>query len=282
MTEEEKKELQELPLSELVAFSGHPFHVELDVRMEELKRSIQENGVLTPITVRKKLDKYEIISGHRRVFACNALEMTHISGMVKDLDEEEAITLMIESNLQRDTLLPSEKAFVFSMKYDQMKRQGKRNAQTYNPETRYTTAEYLSSLFGESEKQIRRYIRLTRLIPALLSRVDRKNQMFVVAVELTYLNHREQQFLEDYLLINPIRITSLQSEELRASSKIEPLNPQTISLILDQIPIKPRYFSTREDVYQFFNPDTPDEDISRKIMELLYEWKHHRNYPSVP
>ena len=198
--EELKREkVRVIPLQYVDAFPEHPFKVKDDEEMKQLKISIAENGVLTPIIVRQKSDqRYEIISGHRRVFAAKALRQPLIRAIVRDMSRDEAIIAMVDANLQREHILPSEKAMAYKMKMEAMKRQGKRTDLTSSPmETKFRTDEIIAQEAGESRNQIQRFIRLTELTPELLQLVDENRIAFRPAVELSYLTEDEQRDLLD-------------------------------------------------------------------------------------
>ena len=175
MTDRERAEsrlprIQDIPLMEIDDFPDHPFHVRLDADMDELVQSVKDRGIITPITLRQKEDgRYEIVSGHRRRKACELAGLDTVKAEVKDLSRDEAIILMVESNLQRTTILPSEKAFAYKMRLEAMNRQGQRTDLTYSPLGNKlefaTSSEELASKVGESKNQIYRYVRLTNLLP---------------------------------------------------------------------------------------------------------------------
>lgn len=175
--------IHEIPLSEIDEFPNHPFHVRLDEDMDQLVESIKERGIITPVTLRQKPDgRYEIVSGHRRTKACEIAGLTTVKAEIKELSRDEAIILMVESNLQRTTILPSEKAFSYKMRLEAMKRQvgrpSKENASpvaTNSPQGRSDVE--LGEQVGESKDQVRRYIRLTNLIPPLLDLVDAEKSL---------------------------------------------------------------------------------------------------------
>lgn len=186
----------EIALSELTEFNGHPFKVIDDEKMEELKESISENGVLNPILVRKdKNGSYEIISGHRRKHACEALGKDTIPAIVKDLSDDEAAILMVDSNIQREEILPSEKAYAYRIKLEAMKHQGKTSSQVGTKRT----GEILAEETGESRNQIQRYIRLTYLVADILNMVDNKKIPVNTAVELSFLTEEQQSVLLDVM-----------------------------------------------------------------------------------
>ena len=167
--------IHEIPLSEIDEFPNHPFHVRLDEDMDQLVESIKERGIITPVTLRQKPDgRYEIVSGHRRTKACELAGLATVKAEIKELSKDEAIILMVESNLQRTTILPSEKAFSYKMRLEAVKRQGQRTDLTLSPvgTKLERSSDELTAETGDSRNQIHRYIRLTHLIPPLLDLVD--------------------------------------------------------------------------------------------------------------
>lgn len=202
--------IYDIPLTEIDDFPDHPFQVRLDEDMDQLVESVKERGIITPITLRKKDDgRYEIVSGHRRRKACELAGFETIPAEIKELTRDEAIILMVESNLQRSVILPSEKAFSYKMRLEAMNRQGQRTDLTSTPvESKLRANEELGSTVGESREQIRRYIRLTYLLPEILQMVDEGKIALRPAVELSYLNDIEQLDLVeamDLAIFSPMR-----------------------------------------------------------------------------
>ena len=203
MNEAERKEnklprIYDIPISEIDDFPDHPFKVKIDEDMDQLVQSIKERGIITPVTLRPKEDgRYEIVSGHRRKKACELAGFETVKAEVREMTRDEAIILMVESNLQRSTILPSEKAFSYKMRLEAMKRQGERSDLTSVPlaQKSATSREILGKEVGESQDQVRRYIRLTELIPELLDMVDESRIALRPAVELSYLKKEEQSAL---------------------------------------------------------------------------------------
>ena len=202
MNDAERKEnklprIYDIPLSEIDDFPDHPFKVKLDEDMDQLVQSIKERGIITPVTLRPKEDgRYEIVSGHRRRKACELAGFDTVKAEVREMTRDEAIILMVESNLQRSVILPSEKAFSYKMRLEAMNRQGQRTDLTSVPVAQKSTSrELLGKEVGESQDQVRRYIRLTELIPELLDLVDEGRIAFRPAVELSYLQKDEQSVL---------------------------------------------------------------------------------------
>ena len=195
--EEKLSKIRDIPISEIDEFPDHPFKVLMDEDMEQLVESIWRNGVMTPATVRLKEDgRYELISGHRRKKACELAGLETLKCEVKELTRDEAIIVMVESNLQRSVILPSEKAFAYKMKLDAMNRQGKRTDITFSQNgKKLNSANLLAENTGESKTQIYRYISLTKLIPELLQMVDEGKMKMLPAVEISYLDKECQQDL---------------------------------------------------------------------------------------
>ncbi len=189
--------IYDIPLSEIDDFPNHPFQVRLDEDMDQLVESVKERGIITPITLRRKNDgRYEIVSGHRRRKACELAGLETIPAEIKDLTRDEAIILMVESNLQRSVILPSEKAFSYKMRLEAMKRlPGRPSKENSGPVVQNFSRDELGEASGESGRQVSRYIRLTELIPDLLQMVDDGKIALRPAVELSYLNDIEQQDL---------------------------------------------------------------------------------------
>ena len=192
--------IRDIPLSEIDEFPDHPFKVLMDEDMEQLVESVKRNGVMTPATVRLKEDgRYELISGHRRKKACELAGLETLKCEVKDLTRDEAIIIMVESNLQRSVILPSEKAFAYKMRLEAMKRQGERTDLTSSPLDNKlkgtTSAQQVSRNSGDSQPQIYRFIRLTELVPEILQMVDEKQIAFRPAVEISYLSEEQQYTL---------------------------------------------------------------------------------------
>ena len=189
--------IREIPIAEIDEFPDHPFKVLMDEDMEQLVDSIKRSGVMTPATVRMKEDgRYELISGHRRKKACELAGLETLKCEVKELTRDEAIIVMVESNLQRTTILPSEKAFAYKMRLEAMNRQGQRSDLTSTPVvSKSRSNEELADKVGESREQIRRYICLTELVPEILQMVDERQIAFRPAVELSYLTEGQQYTL---------------------------------------------------------------------------------------
>ena len=198
-TEADKERIQDIPIAEIDGFPDHPFHVDMDDAMSEMVESVKRFGVLSPAVARQKENgRYELISGHRRKKACELAGIDKMPVIVRNMDRDEAIIFMVDSNLQRERLLPSEKAFSYKMKMEALKRQGNRSDLTSTPVvSKLRTNEQIGQTNSESREQVRRYIRLTELTPALLQMVDDGKIAFRPAVELSYLTKEEQASLHE-------------------------------------------------------------------------------------
>ena len=234
-------EIKKIKLEDIVAFKNHPFKVEDNESFKELVQSIKENGLLNPIIVRPKDDKYEIISGHRRLKAMELNGYDEIETYIKELNDDEAVIQMVDSNLQRDKILPSEKAFAYKMKLDAIKHQGKRTS--VHNDQKLNSRDKIAENSNESSSMIRRYIRLTFLIPELLNIVDRtyeKNDKHSItmgllpAVELSYLNKDEQMLVYSEMTYEDLSPSHAQAIRIRKLSEKKQLNAETLEDILTE------------------------------------------------
>lgn len=233
-----------IKIKEIDDFSEHPFKVIENDEMYDLAKSIKDNGVLVPAIVRKKDNgRYEMISGHRRKYASELAKLEKIPCIVRDLSDDEATIIMVDSNMQREKILPSEKAFAYKMKLDALKHQGKRNDLTSSPvERKFETAEILGKENGDSRPQVYRYIRLINLIPKLLEYVDNeaikaKDAPCIAlrpAVEISYLTKEEQQHLQDYIEFNQITPSQSQAIKLREMSENNTFTVELMEELMDE------------------------------------------------
>lgn len=235
-TENSVDKIVYLPLSELHTPLNHPFKVIDDAAMQELAESVKQSGVLSPGIVRPlESGGYELLAGNRRKRASELAGLDQMPIIIKNLTDDEAIILMVDSNLQREELLPSEKAFAYKLKLDAMKRQGMRTDLTSSPlGTKLRSDEELSQQVGESRNQIQRYIRLTELTPDLLELVDEKKIAFRPAVELSYLTKEEQRILYDMIDTDEVFPSIKQAQDLRHYSKEGRFNADIVMVILNQ------------------------------------------------
>ena len=241
MNDAERKEnklprIYDIPLSEIDDFPDHPFKVKLDEDMDQLVQSIKERGIITPVTLRPKEDgRYEIVSGHRRKKACELAGFDTVKAEVREMTRDEAIILMVESNLQRSVILPSEKAFSYKMRLEAMNRQGQRSDLTSTPVvSKSRSNEELGSEHGESREQVRRYIRLTELIPELLDLVDEGRIAFRPAVELSYLQKEEQGALLEQIAYADATPSLAPAIKLKRFSQDGKLNNEVIESIMSE------------------------------------------------
>ena len=272
--EAEKEHVQEIPITEIDGFPEHPFHVDMDDAMREMVESVKRFGVLSPAVARQKEDgRYELISGHRRKKACELAGMECMPVIVRNMDRDEAIIFMVDSNLQRERLLPSEKAFSYKMKLDAMKRkQGERTDLTSAPMVqKLTSRELLAEKSGDSHEQVRRYIRLTELTPDLLKMVDEGKIAFRPAVELSYLSKEKQTSLLMTMESEVCTPSLAQAIKIKKFSQEGRLNDDVILSILSEE--KPNqkevYKLPKERLDKYFPKGTPPEKIEEIIFKAL-------------
>ena len=227
-----KPKVEEISLTELTPFKDHPFKVKNDEEMAELMKSIADSGVLVPALARQKdSGGYELISGHRRLAACKALGMETMPVIIRNLTDEEAVITMVDSNLQREHILPSEKAFAYKMKLEAIKHQGKASTQL----AQKLSVELVGDAAGESKDQVRRYIRLTELIPEILQMVDDGKIALTPAVELSYLQDFEQKALFSIMDCDEVTPSLSQAQRLRRLSEENTLTENFILQILSEV-----------------------------------------------
>ena len=232
--------IRDIPISEIDEFPDHPFKVLMDEDMEQLVESIKRNGVMTPATVRLKEDgRYELISGHRRKKACELAGLETLKCEVKDLTRDEAIIIMVESNLQRSVILPSEKAFAYKMRLEAMNRQaGRPSKENLTPMVSdfemVRTNEKLGNEVGESREQIRRFIRLTELVPEILQMVDEKQIAFRPAVEISYLAEEQQYTLLEAMSYNDATPSLAQAIKMKKFNQDGKLTDEVIQSIMEE------------------------------------------------
>ena len=267
-----KPKVDELPLDELKPFKDHPFKVMEDEEMERLKESIRDSGVLIPALARPAENGYELISGHRRLAACRALGLNTMPVIVRNLTDEEAVITMVDSNLQREHILPSEKAFAYKMKYDALKRSpGRPSKNASQLGTHLRTDEMLAQNSGDSRNQIQRYIRLTNLIPEILDMVDDGRIAFRPAVELSYLTEQEQGTLYDTMGREDCTPSLAQAIKMKAFSRDGKLTDAVIlSIMEEEKPNQREQFRLpRDRINRFFKPGTPVQTIEDTIIRAL-------------
>lgn len=273
-----QERVQSLPLDRLTPFPNHPFKVLNDEKMQETVESIKERGVLVPILVRPTNDgNFEIVSGHRRHHASLLAGKTEIPAIVREMDDDTAILLMVDSNLQREELLPSEKAFAYKMKLDAMKRQAgrpsKNSAQIGRNFDGKESRELLADQTGESRNQISRYIRLTSLVPDLLNRVDNKTIAFNAAVEVSYLTEPEQKMLCDAIEREECTPNLKQARRLNQFSQDGKLDENVIDAIMtEEKPIEDKLVLKGDVLAKYFPKTYTPSQKQKVIVKLLEDW----------
>lgn len=272
-----QERVQSLPLDRLTPFPDHPFKVLDDEKMLETVESIKERGVLVPILVRPANDgNFEIVSGHRRPHASLLAGKTEIPAIVREMDDDTAILLMVDSNLQREELLPSEKAFAYKMKLDAMKRQGQRTDLTCSQignKLGMKSSEELALQTGDSKNQIFRYIRLTNLVPDLLNRVDNKTIAFNAAVEVSYLTEPEQKMLCDAIEREECTPNLKQARRLKQFSQDGKLDENVIDAIMtEEKPIEDKLVLKGDVLAKYFPKTYTPSQKQKVIVKLLEDW----------
>lgn len=282
--ENRRPKTQEIDISLIDSFENHPFKVQKDDDMEQLIESIRERGIIIPVIVRPKEDgRYELISGHRRTFACKELGITTIKAEVKDINRDEAIILMVDSNLQRSTILPSEKAFSYRMRLEAMKRQGQRTDLTSSPVatklSKGRSDEELAKLVGEGKDNIHRYIRLTYLIPELLNLVDEGRIALRPAVELSYISPEHQKKIYEMFLLKDVTPSYTQAIALNKHAQSGKLTDQMIKDILSvQKPNQKEKFSISADSVRKYVPSGfTDRQAEQYIVKALEYYSRYRS-----
>lgn len=279
----QQEQIQRLALSELHPFKDHPFRVLDDDRMMETVESVKEYGVLVPIIARPMADGgYEIVSGHRRKRACELAGLKEIPAIVRDLDDDEAVIIMVDSNLQRENILPSERAKAYQMKLEAIKHQGERRDLTSDQvgQKLKVAVERVAENAGESKSQVQRFIRLNNLEPPLIDKVDAGKLAFTPAVELSYLKPEEQQWL-DTALENTQQTPSLsQAQRMKRESKQGTLSEQGIMEIMTEnkqtIPVKGSVVLPQEKLTKYFPRSYTTEQMEKVIFKLLDYWVRKR------
>ena len=258
---------------EISDFPNHPFKVRMDEEMQQMAESVKEHGVLVPALVREKPGGgYEMVAGHRRKRAAELAELPEIPCIVRNLTDDEAIIVMVDSNLQREKILPSEKAFAYKMRLDAMKRQGQRTDLTSVPlAQKLTSRAELGKVVGESQDQVRRYIRLTYLLPEILDMVDDGKIALRPAVELSYLVEQEQHFLLDTMFSEDCTPSHAQAIKMRKFSQEGKLNPDVIlSIMQEEKPNQKEQIKIpKERISRYFAPGTPAQKIEDTIIKAL-------------
>ncbi len=266
-------------------FRNHPFKVIDDEKMEDLVESIRANGILSPVLIRPiGNDVYEMVSGHRRMHAAILLGMDRIPAIIREMTDDEAIVKMVDANIQREELLPSEKAFAYKMKMEAMKRQGSRRDLTSDQNDPKLSAWTIGEENGISGSQVKRYIRLTELIPEILDYVDQKRLQFTVAVEISYIDKEVQKWLYEYIKDNGM-VRLNQVVLLRAQMKTGAITQaKMISMLNNSQPGKgpaTKLTFSEKKLREFFPAHYTSTQMRDVIEELLSDWKHKQDFEGL-
>ena len=283
--EAQREKVQEIPLEELHPFPNHPFKVLDDDRMLDTAESIREHGVLVPAIARPRTTGgYELIAGHRRKRGCELAGLATMPVIVRDLDDDAATIIMVDSNIQRESLLPSERAFAYKMKLDAIKRQGSRNDLTSGQvgQKLKWSVEKVAEQAGDSTKQVQRYIRLTELIPPLLNLVDERKIAFNPAVELSYLKPEEQTILLDAMDSEQATPSLSQAQRLKQFSQQGRLSEDVMRAILSEEKKTEvdRITLSNETLRRYFPRSYTPKQMEETILKLLESW-HRRRQQSM-
>lgn len=269
---------QEIELGRIHTFPNHPFKVLDDDKMEKLVESIQENGILNPVLVRPdQTGNYEMISGHRRLHAAEIVGLDKITAIVKEMSDDEAIIKMVDANIQREEILPSEKAFAYKMKLEAMKRSAGRPTKenACHSGTHLRSDQELASQVGESARSIQRYIRLTYLIPELLEMIDVKRLQFVMAVDISYFDEQVQKWVYEYFkengFLKPVQVEALKNAENLSNTT----QYNIISILNEALPKKTtaaKVSLSEKKLDQYFPPHYSTKEREKVILQLLEQW----------
>jgi ParB family chromosome partitioning protein len=275
-----RERVQEILLALIDPFPEHPFHVREDEAMTAMVESVKALGILTPAVARQKEDgRYELVSGHRRKRACELAGLDSIPVIVREMTHDEAVVFMVESNFQRETILPSEKAYAYKMRLEAMKRQTGRPSRNGAPVVHNLSGEksrdILAEATGENREQIRRFIRLTSLVPALLQMVDDGKIAFRPAVELSYLPEKEQAALLETIEAEAATPSLAQAQKMKLFSQEGKLTPEVIqSVMMEEKPNQVEHFKIpKTKISKFFAPGTSMQKVEDTIVKALEQYR---------
>ena len=275
--QEQVGQVVDVPVRELFPFREHPFKVLDDEKMAQTVESVRENGILVPIMVRNRPEGgYEVISGHRRKHAAEIVGLETVPVIIRDLTDDEAVIAMVDANLQREEILPSEKAFAYKMKLEAIKRKAGRPVKDNSCQvgTNFRADVAMAEGTKDSARTIQRYIRLTELIPGLLEMVDKKQMKFNPAVELSYLKKEDQEILLEIILEDKKIPSLVQAQQIKLLGQEKRCTRESVHAILTVADIKEKRVVIRQEVImQYFSADTSEEEIERIICGLLDEYK---------
>ena len=263
----DKNQIVNIALSELHTFQNHPFHVKDDKEMEELAESIRQYGVLIPGIVRPRTEGgYELIAGHRRKHGSELAGKTEMPVIIRDYSDDEATIMMVDSNIQRETILPSEKAKAYALKYEALKHQGKRSGKS--------TLDQVGEAAGENAKKVQRYLWLSKLSDPLLQLVDEKRLGLSQGVDLSFLSEKSQQLVAEAIEQSKCTVSMGQSAKLKEYEKRNELTSTVVRLILEEKNVHKRKVTLKMDkLSQYFSESYSNEEIENIILNLLDEWK---------
>ena len=263
----DKNQIVNVTLSELHTFKNHPFHVNDDKEMEELAESIREHGVLIPGIVRPRAEGgYELIAGHRRKHGSELAGKTEMPVIIRDYSDDEATIMMVDSNIQRESILPSEKAKAYTLKYEVLKHQGKKSGKS--------TLDQVGEAAGENSKKVQRYIWLSRLSDQLLQMVDEKRLGLSQGVDLSFLSKKSQQIVADAIEKSKCTVSMGQSAKLKEYEKKNERTSTVVRLILEEKNVHKRKVTLKMDkLSQYFDDRYSSEEMEKIILHLLEEWK---------
>ena len=267
----------DIEIDKIRPFRNHPFKVVDDDRMQDLVQSIRDNGILSPTLIRPVgPDQYEMISGHRRMFAASVIGLERIPAIIREMTDDEATVMMVDANIQREELLPSEKAYAYRMKLEAMKRQGKRNDLTSGQNGPKLAVDEISKESGDSSRQIKRFIRLTELIPELLDMVDKKRIQFMVGVEISFVDPEIQKWIYEYIRENG-QVKLSQVKAVRSQIQEGAITQAKLISILNstqpgRIPA-PKVVLTEKRLRKYFPEDYTVKEMRNVIEDLLEKWK---------
>ena len=285
LDQEQTGQVLDVPTKELFPFQNHPFKVLDDEKMDLIVESVRESGILVPIMVRnREAGGYEIVSGHRRKHAADIVGLERVPVIIRELTDDEAVIAMVDSNLQREEILPSEKAFAYKMKLDALKRQNQVGRPPLDSSRQVGKDKWsvhqLSEDNPDSERTIHRFIRLTELLPELLEMVDRKKVKFNPAVEISYLPAEEQSILLEVMQEDEVKPSLYQAQQIKKLSQEGNCTKEALHALLKVASIKERNVTIRHEVImQYFSADTSDAEIESLICRLLEE--HRRKHGGV-
>lgn len=275
--EEQTGQIMEVPISELFSFQNHPFKVLDDEKMAQTVESIRENGILVPIMVRSRQEGgYEVISGHRRRHAAEIVGLETVPVIIRELTDDEAVIAMVDANLQREEILPSEKAYAYKMKLEALKHKAGRPSKENSCQvgTNFRADEAMAETANESARTIQRYIRLTELLPELMEMVDSKKIKLNPAVEISYLSPNEQYLLIQVIDEDGIFPSLSQAQQIKKLSQDKACTKEAIHALLSVAGIKERNVVIKHEVImQYFPADVSDAEVESLIVRLLDEYR---------